>query len=417
MILVLMKLLIFLRGVQQIVQGLYDVKKPSVGFTPLLPYPATEYDTIYTCMKKFQDILHQTLNQCGALWCDEGVYRLEKEMQHLFPETFDDIFLGLGGFHMEKSIIACVGKYLQGSGVDSIFTNNRVFGSGVVTNVLDGGHYTRGIRGLSLYAEVMQRLKLMSSFEHHSIDKYRDLLKHIKSLQDHFQGDINHHEINQTFENAMVQLHQFSFDLKQFEKLGSQMSVIFRYWNNFTEDIYPLLRNLTASIRNGEWTLYISTLREALPLFFAFDRTNYSRWGSLLFPTIHNKFVEGNFVVNFTTRKGSSVPMDQALEKSHKHAKGKSGIIGITRRKEAVAQYDVIKHEKLQLVNYLLEFCEIDYDSEYDLYHESSPTITEKEEMMVKHMTNYISERRNPFTLSETKELKNLVPNILPSKR
>ena len=398
-----------------------NVNKTSVGFTPLLPYPATEYDTIYTCMKNFQDVLHQTFNQCGALWCDEGVYRLAKELQLLFPETFDNIFLGLGGFHMEKTIIACIGKYHQGSGVDSIFTNNRVFGSGVVINVLDGGHYTRGIRGLSIYAEVMQRLKLMSFFEHHTIDKYPDLLKHIKSLQDQLQGDINHHEINQTFENAMVPLHQFTSDLKEFEKLGSQMSVIFRYWNNFTEDIYPILRNnLTTSIRNGEWTLYITTLREALPLLFAFDITNYSRWGSLYyedclslkdkFPTIYNEFVKGNFVVNFTSRKGSSVPMDQALEKSYnKPAKGKSGIIGITRRKEAVAQYDIIKHEKLQLVNYLLEFCEINYDSEYDLHHESSPAITEKDEMMVNHMTNYIFERRNPFILQETKELKNLV--------
>ena len=28
-------------------------------FTPILPYPATQYDTIYTCMKNFQDILKQ----------------------------------------------------------------------------------------------------------------------------------------------------------------------------------------------------------------------------------------------------------------------------------------------------------------------------------------------------------------------
>ena len=120
------------------------------------------------------------------------------------------------------------------------------------------------------------------------------------------------------FENATVPLHQFTSDLKELEKLGSQMSVIFRYWNNFIEDIYPILRNLTTSIRNGEWT----PLRETLPLLFAFDSTNYSRWGSLYyedclslkdkFPTIYNEFVKGNLVVNFTTRKRNSVPMDQA---------------------------------------------------------------------------------------------------------
>ena len=52
---------------------------------------------IYTCMKHFQDVLHQILNQCGALWCDEDIYRLAKEMQLLFPETFVNIFLGMGG--------------------------------------------------------------------------------------------------------------------------------------------------------------------------------------------------------------------------------------------------------------------------------------------------------------------------------
>ena len=47
------------------------------------------------------------------------------------------------------------------------------------------------------------------------------------------------------------------------------------------------------------------------------------------------------------------------------------------------------------------------------MHHESSPTITEKDEMMVKHMVkhmaNNIFERGNPLTLQETKELKNLV--------
>ena len=50
----------------------------SIGFTPIIPYPATEYDTIYTCMKNFQDILLQMNLKEGPLWCDEGVYRIAK---------------------------------------------------------------------------------------------------------------------------------------------------------------------------------------------------------------------------------------------------------------------------------------------------------------------------------------------------
>ena len=53
---------------------------------------------------------------------------------------------------MEKTVITCIGKYLEGSGIDSIFTNNNVFGSGVVTSVLEGGHYSGALRGLSLFS-------------------------------------------------------------------------------------------------------------------------------------------------------------------------------------------------------------------------------------------------------------------------
>ena len=43
------------------------------AFTPTLPYPATQYDTTYTRMKNFQDILKQRELLYGPLWCDQGV--------------------------------------------------------------------------------------------------------------------------------------------------------------------------------------------------------------------------------------------------------------------------------------------------------------------------------------------------------
>ena len=49
-------------------------------FYPILPYPTTQFDTIYTCMKKFQDILKQRELPYGPLWSDQGVYRIGKEI-------------------------------------------------------------------------------------------------------------------------------------------------------------------------------------------------------------------------------------------------------------------------------------------------------------------------------------------------
>ena len=79
--------------------------------------------------------------------------------------------------------------------------------------------------------------------------------------------------------------------------------------------------------------LHLLVVRQALPLCFAFDRVNYKRWLPLYyedclalpqnFPKIYEAFLEGVFRVKHTTKSGSGIPMDQALEKEyHQPAKG-----------------------------------------------------------------------------------------------
>jgi len=79
--------------------------------TPILPYPATSYDAILTTMINFQDSLKQKGDTYGALWADEGVYRMAKEIQLVKPDQFSNIFLSLSGFHMEKILLACLGAH------------------------------------------------------------------------------------------------------------------------------------------------------------------------------------------------------------------------------------------------------------------------------------------------------------------
>ena len=85
------------------------------AFTPIIPHPATQFDTIFTCMKNFQDVLLQKNIPYGPLWSNEGVYRIAKEIQLLQPQEFGNIFLCLG-FDMEKVVLACLGSLLKESG-------------------------------------------------------------------------------------------------------------------------------------------------------------------------------------------------------------------------------------------------------------------------------------------------------------
>ena len=67
--------------------------------------------------------------------------------------------------------------------------------------------------------------------------------------------------------------------------------------------------------------------------------------------------IDGGWVMYHTLRHGSDTEFDMALEKCYnKTAKEVAGgIIGMTRQKEAVALWDLLKHEKDLHVAQLLE--------------------------------------------------------------
>ena len=99
------------------------------------------------------------------------------------------------------------------------------------------------------------------------------------------------------------------------------------------------------------------------------------------FPLLHESFKEGDFVVHHTLRRGSGVPMDQALEKEYnKPGKGAGGIIEITRKKESVAKWNIVKHEKNKYRKFIDDICEGGKLDEYSVHHEFSESQTAKDE-------------------------------------
>ena len=107
------------------------------------------------------------------------------------------------------------------------------------------------------------------------------------------------------------------------------------------------LENLIRSDRKGDWALQLQSIQDLLPLFAAFDSTNYLRWCSLYLedmhkleqtaPTVHQAFVDGKFAVKRTPGSFNAVGGDMVLEQTiNKSQKSPAGIIGNSRKKRKV---------------------------------------------------------------------------------
>ena len=107
-------------------------------FTLILPYPATECDAIFTTMINFQDVLKQKGRENGPLWSDEEVNHIAKEIQLLYPQKFSNIFLGIDGFYLEKTVISYLGTYLESSGIQNLLVEENVYGPEIIFGVKAG---------------------------------------------------------------------------------------------------------------------------------------------------------------------------------------------------------------------------------------------------------------------------------------
>lgn len=380
-----------------------------VGFIPIIPYPVSEYSTVYTVLKNFQNIRSQLTQNFLPLTADEGVYHIAKEITLHRPQEFPDIVLCLGSFHMIKITLACIGTYIRGSGAEHIWTETSIFGVKVVESVISGSNYNRSLKGLLFLCESMERLLWCEFFNSNGTEMYNTELTMIHSLKMsvHEKSQMCSHDL----ENVCQNLQNVMNDFTDFKKTLSAKSETAKFWTEFI-DMVHIVRDLIRADREGNWYLHLHTVQALLPLFCIFDRTNYARWCSLYLedmrrlpetaPEVYEMFCKGKFVVKRTHGKFKAVGADMCLEQTiNRSQKGTSGIIGTTKRKHFVAAWELIYHEVLAVTNLFRKISGEKNDVHHvTLNHQLSKTQTSQHEEHIADMVAFITGAENPFHIT-----------------
>ena len=336
------------------------VKK--IAFLPVLPYPCTEYSTVYTAMKNFVSLCNQLEQDKIPMYCDEKVYCIVKEIRFIRKEEFSSIIPCLGTFHTIKTLMKSIGKSLGGSGAESVTTG---YGPTVIDKpILGATHYNRALEGLSVLAESISRLIFKEFFEDKDMHEHDFEIQQIALMRKHVSEKNTGQSL--IYLNNFASNKKFYNDFRNFLIARSELNENFKYWLSFVkrmEVVYDLLR----ADREGNWLLHLVAFECSLHQFAAWDCTNYLRWGSVYLEdmrllqetskTVYENFMEGSFSIKDGFQKFTAVGGDEKLEQTINLATKRSdSVIGNARKKHFIAKWDMIYHEMLSLKTLYSEY-------------------------------------------------------------
>ena len=261
----------------------------------------------------------------------------------------------MGAFHACLAFLSVIGQRFGDAGLTDLTIESSVVGSSAVNGVVSGKHYNRAVRAHKVVAEAMYHIlweKFESSLSMRSCDIAEELLSKIRAMR---QSNFNPALFLTLCDSAEFrEIKELFIKWRQF--LKSPVSLL---WLSYVDMVFLLL-NFVRSSRTGDWLLHLSCMRQMLPWFFAYDRINYSRYLSLYWsemkalptshPTVHEKFIEGEFCVQRSEMQFSQVPVDLTIEQTiNRDSKTSGGIIGFSRKPGAVQRWIISAHYRAEM--------------------------------------------------------------------
>ena len=189
----------------------------------------------------------------------------------------------------------------------------------------------------------------------------------------------------------------------------AKASVHFDYWLK-TLSLELLLLRYIRSLREGNFQLYVESLTQIIPWMFALDHTHYSRWLPVHIrdmmnltekhPDVLAEFKSGNFVVHKTSKKFSTMALDQCHEQNNAMVKGSGGAIGLTGNPAALRRWMVAGPEIARIATEFEEQAIKQQDGAGDTrhhHHDQQPAVQAVFLKEVKALVTVMEEMGNPF--------------------
>ena len=253
--------------------------------------------------------------QTPVITADQPLFALLKQAQWTWPNQCgeDKFVIVLGGLHQEMAAYKVLGDWLKDSGWIEALDESKVATPGTAESFLIGSHVSKTRHAHEVTACTLFIL-MKNAYEEY--------------VESDPQGLIE------------------TFDI--FKARRMEESPQFHYWAIALElELTVLL--FIRSIREGNFNLYVSSLKKLAPWYFALDHPNYARWTAVHIndmemlhqehPDVHTEFQNGNFAVQKSTNLFSMLALDHAHEQNNAVVKGDGGAVGLFTNTQALLKW------------------------------------------------------------------------------
>ena len=150
-----------------------SIKKiDNIHALPLINAPPQDWNTLVTSLmglnKLNQMVGCDNRPQPVCVWLDMDLYKRAFKLAYLQPDNYADKWiLSPGQFHIALCALRCLGKTVEGSGLDELWVESGLYGTAVVSQILSGNHFSRAVRCHQITLQVFSDLYFEAFFDEH----------------------------------------------------------------------------------------------------------------------------------------------------------------------------------------------------------------------------------------------------------
>ena len=332
-----------------------DMPKKNVCYMDNICLPPTQLDVVVKTMEMSQKVAEECQQEYAVVHYDLAIAKIAKTIQQTESPRFNNLFVCFGGFHIQMAYFKALGHVISDSGGAEILVNSEVLGKGSLNGFVDGKHFNRCKRLHPLLANALSQCHLRQFIDDYHMPIPEDLTSNLMNIN---TAEPSQEDLSQVLESPFILAYQ---EYAEKTRSGDHGPTA-QFWLQYI-DLVQDFQNFSRATRTNDIDLFIYSLGELIPMFFAAGQPNYSRWmvhyvlDLLNAPdSVRETLTKGGLSVKRSSKTFSCIPVDLTLEQTVNAdaASRQTGITSFTNSEAARKRWMVTRTVRSQIIGDLL---------------------------------------------------------------